>query len=87
MDKTQTHCIKPIKWQNKAENDIKTNISAYNALEYGLGDKTQTQCIKRVKWQNKAGNDIKTNISAYNALEYGLVEKTQTMHKTHKMTE
>ena len=35
--------------QNKAENDIKTNISDYNALEYGLLDKTQTQCIKRIK--------------------------------------
>ena len=39
-DKTQMQCIKRIKWQNKAENDIKNNISAYNALEYGLGDKT-----------------------------------------------
>ena len=54
MDKTQTQCIKPIKWQNKAENDIKTKISAYNALEYGLVDKTETQCIKPIKWQNKA---------------------------------
>ena len=50
VDKTQTQCIKRIKWQNKAEKDIKTNISAYNALEYGLVDKTLTQCIKRIKW-------------------------------------
>ncbi len=54
VDKTQTQCMKPIQWQNKAENGIKTNISAYNALEYGLVDKTSTQCIKRIKWQNKA---------------------------------
>ena len=38
-----------IKFQNKAENGIKTNISAYNSLEYGLVDKTSTQCIKRIK--------------------------------------
>ena len=54
VDKTSTQCIKRIKWQNKAENDIKTNISAYNALENRLVDKTQTQCIKPIKWQNKA---------------------------------
>ena len=68
VDKTQRQCIKPIKWQNKAEKDTKTNISAYNALEYGLVDNTQTQCIKRIKWQNKAEKDTKTNKSSYNAL-------------------
>ena len=54
VDNTQTQFIKRIKLQNKAENDIKTNISAYNALEYGLVDKTSTQCINRIKWQIKA---------------------------------
>ena len=53
-DKTQPQCIKCIKWQNKTENDLKSNISAYNALENRLVDKTQTQCIKPIKWQNKA---------------------------------